>query len=74
MIFSPNSGNVIDVYSRFAKVGVKFNIGIVYLTQSPSTVNQDLLALTENFFIGHLSSQREVDTLVNVQHAFKGME
>jgi len=56
MIFPPNLGNVIDVYSRFAKVGVKFNIGIVYLTQSPSTVNQDLLALTENFFIGHLSS------------------
>jgi DNA helicase HerA-like ATPase len=56
MIFSPNSGNVIDVYSRLAKVGVKFNIGIVCLTQPPSTVNQDLLALTENFFIGHLSS------------------
>lgn len=74
MIFPPNSGNVIDVYSRFAKEGAKFNIGIVYSTQSPSTVNQDLLAQTENFFIGHLSSDREAATLASVQYAFKGSE
>lgn len=74
MIFPPNSGNVIDVYSRFAKEGAKFNIGIVYSTQSPSTINQDLLAQTENFFIGHLSSDREAATLASVQYAFKGSE
>jgi len=74
MIFPPNSGNVIDVYSRFAKEGAKFNIGIVYSTQSPSTVNHDLLAQTENFFIGHLSSEREVNMLATVQYAFRGME
>lgn len=74
MIFPPNSGNVIDVYSRFAKEGAKFNIGIVYSTQSPSTVNHDLLAQTENFFIGHLSSDREVNELASVQYAFKGRE
>ena len=74
MIFPPNSGNVIDVYSRFAKEGAKFNIGIVYSTQSPSTVNHDLLAQTENFFIGHLSSDREVGALASVQYAFKGRE
>jgi DNA helicase HerA-like ATPase len=74
MIFPPNSGNVIDVYSRFAKEGAKFNIGILYSTQSPSTVNHDLLAQTENFFIGHLSSDREVGALASVQYAFKGRE
>jgi hypothetical protein len=74
MIFPPNSGNVIDVYSRFAKEGAKFNIGIVYSTQSPSTVNRDLLAQTENFFIGHLSSSRETTQLSEVQFAFKSVE
>lgn len=74
MIFPPNSGNVIDVYSRFAKEGAKFNIGIVYSTQSPSTVNRDLLAQTENFFIGHLSSVRETTALGEVQYAFKNVE
>lgn len=74
MIFPPNAGNVIDVYSRFAKEGAKFNIGIVYSTQSPSTINHDLLAQTENFFIGHLSSQQEAAMLSTVQYAFRGME
>ena len=70
MIFPPNSGNTIDVYSRFAKEGAKFNIGIVYSTQSPSTVNRDLLSQTENFFIGHLSSSIDTDQLAKIQHAF----
>jgi hypothetical protein len=70
MIFPPNAGNTIDVYSRFAKEGAKFNIGIVYSTQSPSTVNRDLLSQTENFFIGHLSSSIDTDQLASIQHAF----
>lgn len=74
MIFPPNQGNVINVYSRFAKEGAKFNIGIVYCTQSPTTVNKDLLSQTENFFIGHLASQTETDYLSDVQVAFKGYE
>ena len=74
MIFPQSTGPVTDIYSRFAKEGAKFNIGIAYSTQSPSTVNKDLLAQTENFFIGHLSSQSEAELLSNVQHAFKGLE
>jgi hypothetical protein len=74
MIFPSSASNVIDVYSRFAKEGAKFHIGIVYSTQSPSTVNEDLLAQTENFFIGHLSSDREADRLAAVQFAFKGCQ
>ena len=71
MIFPPNAGNTIDVYSRFAKEGAKFNIGIVYSTQSPSTVNRDLLSQTENFFIGHLSSSIDTEQLAKIQHAFQ---
>ena len=74
MIFPPNSGDVINIYSRFAKEGAKFNIGIAYCTQSPTTVNRDLLAQTENFFIGHLSSEAETSYLSTVQLAFKGCE
>ena len=71
MIFPRNQGDIIDVYSRFAKEGAKFHIGIVYSTQSPSSVNRDLLSQTENFFIGHLSSSEEVEVLANVQVGFK---
>lgn len=74
VIFPPNSNQVMDVYSRIAKEGAKFNIGFVYATQSPSTISNDLLTQTENFFIGHLSSELDVRGLAQVQQAFKSLE
>jgi len=62
------------LYVRFAKEGAKFHIGMVYSTQSPSTINKELLAQTENFFVSHLSSQDETKALSRVQIAFAGIE
>ncbi len=74
MIFPANNpGQVTDIYSRFAKEGAKFHIGIVYSTQSPSTVNSELLSQTENFFIGHISNKREFALLGEVQNTFTGV-
>lgn len=73
-VFPPNGADTASIYSRFAKEGAKFNIGIVYCTQSPSTVSKDLLAQTENFFIGHLSSSADTAYLSEVQTAFSGCE
>ena len=73
-LFPPDSKDLTGVYARFAKEGAKFHIGMVYSTQSPSTVNSELLAQTENFFVGHLSSQDETKSLSRVQIAFSGIE
>ncbi len=73
-LFPPETKDLTGVYSRFAKEGAKFHIGMVYSTQSPSTINKDLLAQTENFFVGHLSSQDEARSLSRVQVAFAGIE
>ena len=73
-LFSQQETAMNSVYARFAKEGAKFHIGIVYATQSPSTLLPDLLAQTENFFVGHLSSQIEVETLCQLQLAFQGCE
>jgi DNA helicase HerA-like ATPase len=73
-LFPPDTKDLTGVYSRFAKEGAKFHIGIVYSTQSPSTINKDLLAQTENFFVGHMSSQDETRALSRVQIAFAGIE
>lgn len=73
-LFPPDSKDLTGVYARFAKEGAKFHIGMVYSTQSPSTINKDLLAQTENFFVGHLSSQDEARSLSRVQVAFAGIE
>jgi hypothetical protein len=73
-LFPPNDDDLTGVYARFAKEGAKFHIGMVYSTQSPSTINKELLAQTENFFVAHLSSQDEVKSLSRVQIAFAGVE
>ncbi|BBL60713.1 ATP-binding protein [Methylomonas koyamae] len=73
-LFPPQSKDLTGVYARFAKEGAKFHIGMVYSTQSPSTINSELLAQTENFFVGHLSSQDETRSLSRVQIAFSGIE
>jgi hypothetical protein len=73
-LFPVNDKDLTGVYARFAKEGAKFHIGIVYSTQSPSTINKDLLVQTENFFVGHLASQDEANALTRVQVAFAGIE
>jgi DNA helicase HerA-like ATPase len=72
-LFPRDDKEITGVYSRFAKEGAKFHIGMVYSTQSPSTIYQELLAQTENFFVGHLSSQDEVKALSRVQIAYEGL-
>lgn len=66
----PRTQDVTTIYSRFAKEGAKYHIGMVYSTQSPTTINRDLLAQTENFFIAHLSSQDEVSALGKLNVAY----
>lgn len=73
-LFPPDDKDLTGVYARFAKEGAKFHIGIVYSTQSPSTINRELLAQTENFFVAHLSSQDETKALSRVQIAFAGID
>jgi hypothetical protein len=73
-LFPPDSNDLTGVYARFAKEGAKFHIGMVYSTQSPSTINRELLAQTENFFVAHLSSQSETRALSQVQIAFSGID
>lgn len=63
-----------NIYSRFAKEGAKYHIGIVYSTQSPSTISGDLLAQTENFFVAHMSSQDEVNVLAKMNVAYESIK
>jgi len=70
----PSKGDVTDIYSRFAKEGAKYHIGMVYSTQSPTTINKDLLAQTENFFIAHISSRDEVNALARMNVAYESLK
>jgi DNA helicase HerA-like ATPase len=70
----PHSGDVTTIYSRLAKEGAKYHIGMVYSTQSPTTINKDLLAQTENFFVAHLASQDDVNTLAKINIAYESLK
>lgn len=62
------------IYRRFAKEGAKYHIGMVYSTQSPTTISPDLLAQTENFFVAHLASQDDVNRLSRVNIAYESLK
>jgi DNA helicase HerA-like ATPase len=70
----PHTEDVTTIYSHLAKEGAKYHIGMVYSTQSPTTINRDLLAQTENFFIAHLASQDDVNALAKVNVAYENLK
>lgn len=73
-LFPSKEQDEVDIYRRIAKEGAKYHIGMVYSTQSPTTINKDLLAQTENFFVAHLSSLDEVNALARVNTAYDSLK
>ena len=73
-LFPSKEDDTVDIYRRLAKEGAKYQIGMVFATQSVTTVSKDLLNQSENYFIVHLSSRDEVTALARVNIAYDSLK
>lgn len=63
-----------SVFVDFAKTGRSFQIGLVAVTQRPSSVDTNILSQFDNFVTFRLTNEQDVKDLVKAKSEFQGYE
>lgn len=59
-----------SIYERIAKEGRKFHIGLCYITQQPSAIDQSITSQTENIIALHMGSFKDTQVLNQINDKF----
>lgn len=62
-----------SIFVRWAKEGRKFGLGLIYITQQPGAIADEIVSQTDNFFVMHLLGKNDVDALVRANRHYDGV-
>jgi hypothetical protein len=68
---SVNEG--LSYFVRWAKEGRKYHLGLIYVTQQPGAIAEEIVSQTDNFFIMHLLGKGDIDALRNANPHYDGV-
>ena len=59
-----------SIFVRWAKEGRKFGLGLIYITQQPGAIAEEIVSQTDNFFVMHLLGKNDVDALIRANRHY----
>ncbi len=62
-----------SIFSRWAKEGRKFDLGLIYVTQQPGAIAEEIVSQTDNFFVMHLLCRGDIDALKRANPHYDGV-
>jgi len=62
-----------SVFVRWAKEGRKFQLGLIYVTQQPGAIAEEIVSQTDNFFVMHLLNKGDIDSLTRANRHYDGV-
>lgn len=62
-----------SIFTRWAKEGRKFQLGLIYVTQQPGAIAEEIVSQTDNFFVMHLLNKGDIDALKKANPHYDGV-
>jgi len=60
-------------FVRWAKEGRKYHLGLIYVTQQPGAIAEEIVSQTDNFFVMHLLGKGDIDALRRANPHYDGV-